>query len=80
MAWDVYVACQRTERTLAKYGVVGRSSLEEIQGALRAAMNEASRARGIFLSNGRACLVGTPVPLKGKPTLRSVTDSVGTQG
>lgn len=77
LAWDVYVACQRAERMLANYGVVGRSSLEETQKALRVAMNETSRARGIFLSNGRACLEGTPVPLKGEPTLRSVTDSVG---
>ncbi|WP_433245952.1 hypothetical protein ACQPYK_44375 [Streptosporangium sp. CA-135522] len=80
MAWDIYAACQRAERALAKYGVVGRSGLEEIRGALEAAMNEASRARGIFLSNGRAHLEGKPVPLQAEPTLRTADNGDGAQG
>ncbi|GGK62593.1 hypothetical protein Ppa06_21110 [Planomonospora parontospora subsp. parontospora] len=80
MAWDIYVTCQRAERALAKYGVVCRSTLEEIRGALEAAMNEVSRARGIFLSNGRAHLEGKPVPLQGDPTLRTANNGDGAQG
>ncbi|GAA3471940.1 hypothetical protein GCM10018965_064930 [Nonomuraea roseola] len=80
MAWDVYFACQRAERALAKYGVVGRPKLDEIREALDAATMEASRARGIFLSNGRAHLEGKPVPLQGEPTLQPAYDGDRAQG
>ncbi|WP_440103529.1 hypothetical protein [Streptosporangium sp. H16] len=78
MAWDVYTACQHVERALAKYGVVSKSSLEEVKGALETAMNEASRARGIFLSNGRAHLEGKSVPLQAKPT-HEPQNAIGTK-
>ncbi|MFF0310587.1 hypothetical protein ACFYSC_24410 [Streptosporangium sp. NPDC004379] len=80
MAWDVYTACQHTERALAKYGVVSKSSLEEARGVLETAMNEASRARGIFLSNGRAHLEGKPMSLQIKPALRTANNGDRTQG
>lgn len=74
LAWNVYFASVQVERELAEYANVGRSGLEEVRRALDAASNDASRARGIFLSNGRAHLEGAPVPIQGEPDLRTAED------
>ncbi|MET7527983.1 hypothetical protein [Streptomyces sp900116325] len=64
MAWDIYVHCQRAERALAEYAVTTRFGAAAAEAALEESVDAASRARGIFLSNGRAYLAGEPVPVQ----------------
>ena len=70
MAWDVYVYCQRAERALAEYAVTTRFGAAETEAALEDSVDAVSRARGIFLSNGRAYLAAEPVPVQGEPYRR----------
>ncbi|MCQ8829887.1 hypothetical protein [Streptomyces malaysiensis] len=75
LAWDIYAQCQRAERRLAEYAVALRPGAEEARRRAEEAWNAVSRARGIFLSNGRAHLEGQPIPLEGEPYLHTLDRS-----
>ncbi|MFI1739519.1 hypothetical protein [Streptomyces sioyaensis] len=72
LAWDISLHCERTERSLSDYAIAGRSGAEAARRKVEEALEGVSKARGVFLSNGRAHLDGLPVPLEGEPYLRTL--------
>ncbi|MFC4464292.1 hypothetical protein ACFPH6_06885 [Streptomyces xiangluensis] len=72
IAWDITLHCQRTERSLSDYVVTSRSGAEAARQRIDEALEGVSKARGVFLANGRAHLDGLLVPLEGEPYLRTL--------
>jgi hypothetical protein len=68
LAADLYRKCMRVERALSWYNLATRSGQKKYRARVDAAFNESSKARGVFLGNGRAHLDGVAIPLRGEPT------------
>ncbi|MFJ3649306.1 hypothetical protein [Streptomyces murinus] len=72
LAWDISLHCERTERGLSVYADARRSEAAVARHNVEEALEGVSKARGVFLANGRAHLDGLSVPLQGEPYLRTL--------